>query len=265
MASYRPVIAALRVLDVLGAVNRLERPTSGQVARALGINAATAIRMLETLAAGGFVRRDAETGTFTPTSRTLDLSRGYQAHLEVGAVAKPFLEALQREVAWPSDLAIFDGDAMIVAETSRGRGRLFFDRKPGFRAPVFGTSLGLAYLAFCSEGDRRRAIEAAIGQSGPWNDLARDGKALDKLLGEIRARGYSLMTEAYSREAYGSAAWAFSVPVMVAGQALASLNLTLLREPMDREEAIGRFLKPVQSAAGRIAAALGAPGASPRS
>ncbi|WP_204277244.1 hypothetical protein, partial [Klebsiella aerogenes] len=68
---------------------------------------------------------------------------------------------------------------------------------------VFGTSLGLAYLAFCSAGDRRRAIEEAAGQSGPWNDLAHDGKALEKLLAEIRLHGYSLMTEAYSREAYG--------------------------------------------------------------
>ncbi|MBN8939948.1 MAG: helix-turn-helix domain-containing protein [Rhizobiales bacterium] len=262
MASYRPVIAALRVLDVLGAVNRLDRPTSGQVARAVGINAATAIRMLETLVAGGFVRRDAETGTFTPTGRTLELSRGYRAHLEVGALARPFLEDLQREVAWPSDLAIFDGDAMIVAETSRGRGRLFFDRKPGFRAPVFGTSLGLAFLAFCTEEDRRRAVEEATVQPGSWNDLARDGRALDTLLGDIRARGYSLMTEAYSRQAYGSAVWAFSVPVMVSGVAVAALNLTLLREPMARDEAIDRFLKPVRLAAGRIAAALDRPGVS---
>ncbi|WP_216073127.1 hypothetical protein, partial [Acinetobacter nosocomialis] len=84
--------------------------------------------------------------------------------------------------------------------------------------------------------------EEAAGQSGPWNALAHDGKALEKLLAEIRLHGYSLMTEAYSREAYGSAVWDFSVPGIVAGQALAALNLTLLREPMGREEALERFL-----------------------
>jgi IclR family transcriptional regulator, mhp operon transcriptional activator len=254
--SYKPVTAALRVLETLAAVNRLDRPTSGDVARAVGISAATAVRMLETLEAAGFVRRDADGGTFTATGRTLDLSRGYDAHREVGALVRPVLADLQREVAWPSDLAIFDEDAMIVAETSRGTGRLFYDRKPGFRAPVFGTSLGIAYLSRATDADRERAVAAASRLPEPWNDLARDSQRLDAVLTTARERGYALMNDDYSRRSYGHAVWAFAVPLVENGRAIASLNLSLLRETIGEDEAVQRFLGPLTLAAHRMVKVL---------
>lgn len=76
MRSYRPVNAALRVLDVLQAVNRLEAANVSRIARMTGLSSATVVRMLETLVEGGFVVRSPERPVYFPTDRTLALSAG---------------------------------------------------------------------------------------------------------------------------------------------------------------------------------------------
>lgn len=76
MRSYRPVNAALRVLDVLHAVNHLEAANVSRIARMTGLSSATVVRMLETLVEGGFVIRSTERPVYFPTERTLTLSAG---------------------------------------------------------------------------------------------------------------------------------------------------------------------------------------------
>ncbi|MBS7804529.1 helix-turn-helix domain-containing protein [Rhizobiales bacterium TNE-4] len=77
MRSYRPVNAALRVLDVLQAVNRLEAANVSRIARMTGLSSATVVRMLETLVEGGFVIRSTERPVYYPTERTIALSEGF--------------------------------------------------------------------------------------------------------------------------------------------------------------------------------------------
>jgi DNA-binding IclR family transcriptional regulator len=77
MRSYRPVNAALRVLDVLQAVNRLEAANVSRIARMTGLSSATVVRMLETLVEGGFVIRSTDRPVYYPTERTIALSEGF--------------------------------------------------------------------------------------------------------------------------------------------------------------------------------------------
>lgn len=77
MRSYRPVNAALRVLDVLKAVNSLEGANVSRIARMTGLSSATVVRMLETLVEGGFVIRSTERPVYSPTGHTLALSEGF--------------------------------------------------------------------------------------------------------------------------------------------------------------------------------------------
>ena len=64
MTSYRPVNAVLRGLDVLLATNRLKgRATVGEIHRHTGLDKATIVRMLETLAHAGLTVRNEETRT----------------------------------------------------------------------------------------------------------------------------------------------------------------------------------------------------------
>jgi IclR family mhp operon transcriptional activator len=258
MASFKPVTAALRILDVLQAVNQLKQAGVGDIHRLTGLNRPTVVRMLETLCHAGYVARDAQRPVYMPTGRTLELSAGYELDREIGRIGGPVIAALGRAVGWPSDLGVFDGDAMVVAQTSRGEGRLFLNRRPGYRAPLLATSLGLAFLAFCRAEDRRRALAAVAGSAEPWNAPARDPGAIDALLAAVRRQGYATMHPDYSRREYEDAVRSIGVPVLVRGEAACSINLLYLRDAMTEDEAVARYLAPLRQAAATVAAELAA-------
>ncbi|WBV41591.1 helix-turn-helix domain-containing protein [Pseudoroseomonas cervicalis] len=257
MPSYEPVTALLRGLEVLRAVNRLRGATVREIHAATGINQPTVVRMLETLIHAGFVARQEEPPRYLPTGRTLELSAGHDLPRELGLAAAPVMSRLRRGIGWPSDIAVFDGDAMVVLHTSRGEGgRFLFERRPGFRAPILATSLGLAYLAHCREEERHAAVERAARQPEPWNDLARQPEALARRLDQIRAQGYAQMDEAYATREYGGMASAIGVPVLEGTVAIAALNLMYLRGTTDREAVVHRLLPALRQAADELGATL---------
>jgi IclR family transcriptional regulator, mhp operon transcriptional activator len=256
MTSFQPVTAVLRALDVLLAVNRLREASVGDIFRETGLNRPTIVRMLETLMHAGFVARHPMQSIYVPTGRTLDLSAGYQRHEEMALVAAPVLSALHQQLQWPSDVAVFDVDAMVVARTSRDEGRLHFNRRPGYRAPLLGTSLGLSFLAFCDAETRRTALALLGASTDPWNQIMDRPVALQELLETIRKNGYATMHPDYSELAYNGIASAVGVPVLIGGVAVGSLNLMYLRNSIDEAGVIARFIAPLQEAAAAIARAL---------
>jgi IclR family mhp operon transcriptional activator len=256
MPSYDPVTALMRGLDVLRAVNRLPSAGVKDIHHLTGLNQPTVVRMLETLIHAGFVIRHPQQPVYLPTGKTLELSAGYVLHREIGILATPVLTRLRAVVGWPSDIGVFDGDAMVVAHTSRGEGRFLFERRTGFRAPVFATSLGRAYLAFCGEADRERAFALAARSPEPWNAPAHDAARAAKDFAAIRAAGYAVMDEAYASREYGGMASAIAVPVLAGGVAAASLNLMYLRDAIDQAAVVERLLPLLREAAAELGAAV---------
>jgi len=258
MTSFQPVTAALRVLDVLLAVNRLREASVGDIYLETGINRPTIVRMLETLMHAGFVARHPAEPIYMPTGRTLDLSSGYQRHEEMALAAGSVLARLHKKLQWPSDVAVFDQDAMVVARTSRGAGFLHFNRRPGYRAPLLATSLGKSFLAFCDEKTRENAVAALATSNDPWNAIVREPKKLQATLNAVRKRGYATMNKDYSDSSYGAMASSVGVPVLLGDAAVGSLNLMYLRNSIDEARVIARFVQPLKQAAADIAQALNA-------
>jgi IclR family mhp operon transcriptional activator len=188
MPSFRPVVALARGIEILRLVNDQRVSTVGSLHKATGLDKATIVRMLETLEHEGYVLRDAESATYAPTGRSLLLSQGYDQHLWIGSVAEPIMRAFRKEIGWPSDIALFDRDAMIVAQTTREPGSMLISRRPGFRFPVLATSMGRAYLAFCDETEREKIIARLAEIPEHWNDLARHPRRLSKMIAETRER-----------------------------------------------------------------------------
>ncbi|MBL6080498.1 helix-turn-helix domain-containing protein [Belnapia sp. T18] len=256
MPSYEPVAALLRGLEVLRIVNRLSEAGVSEIHRLTGLNPPTIVRMLETLIHAGYVIRHPQLPLYFPTGRTLELCAGYTLHREVGIAAAPVMTRLRASIGWPSDVAVFDGDAMVVAHTSRGEGRFMFERRTGFRAPVLATSLGRAFLAFCAPPERNHAITLAARSPEPWNVLAHDPDAADAAFAAIRAAGYAAMDDAYAAREYSGLASAVAVPVLVGEVAVASLNLMYLRDVTDRSAVVDRLLPVLREAAVEVGFAL---------
>ena len=261
MPSFKPVIALSRGLDILRVVNEERQASVGSLHKATGLDKATVVRMLETLEHAGYVLRDVDRAIYAPTGRALLLSQGYDQHLWIGNVAEPIMREFRKEIGWPSDIAIFDHDAMIVAQTTREAGSMLFSRKPGFRFPVLATSMGRAYLAFCDDEEREEIVARLAETPGYWTDLARRPRLLGKLIAETRRRGYALMDDRYSAEIFDGKVWAMGVPVAAkdfAGkrQVFACINIVMLRSAVGEANGARQFLEPLRRAAARIADAL---------
>jgi len=254
--SFKPVIALSRGLEILRVVNQERESSVGSLHRATGLDKATIVRMLETLEHEGYVLREADRAVYAPTGRALLLSQGFDQHLWIGSLAQPVMAAFRREVGWPSDIAVFDRDAMIVAQTTREDGAMGFMRRPGFRFPVLMTSMGRAYLAFCDALVRDRIIAALAAVPGPATELARHPRSLARLIAETRERGYALMDDRYSQEVFNNQVWALGVPVRDDCQVFASINLMMLRSAVAQDTGVTQFLEPLRSAAAAIAGLL---------
>ena len=257
MPSFKPVIALSRGLDVLRVVNQERMATVGSIHKATGLDKATIVRMLETLEHEGYVMRDPERAAYAPTGRTLLLSQGYNQHLWVGSVADPILQEVRDQNGWPVDIALFDGDAMIISQTAQERGSvLFVRRRPGFRIPVLTTSLGRAYVALCDDAERQEIVARLAQIPGPATDLARDPARLEAVLAEVRDRGYAITDPSYSHEMFDDKVWAIGVPVRTGAKVFAAINVMLLHSAVQEADGVGQFLEPLQRTADRIAAEL---------
>jgi IclR family mhp operon transcriptional activator len=256
MPSFEPVIALSRGLEILRIINAERQSTVGSLHKATGLNKATIVRMLETLEHEGYVLRDADRAVYAPTGRCLLLSHGYDQHLWIGGVAEPIMHEFRKQIGWPSDIAIFDRDSMIVAQTTREPGSMLFSRRPGFRFPLLATSMGRAFLAYCPPEQQERIISLLAAIPGKSTDLARQPKKLAVLLAEVRQRGYALMDEQYSQHVFDGRVWAMGVPVRDEEKVYASINIMMLNGVVTLEAAVRDFLGPLQDTARRIASAL---------
>ena len=84
------------------------------------------------------------------------------------------LADLGRQIVWPTDIATFDRDAMVVRDTTHMSSPLSINReKAGFRPPVLHSSLGHAYLAFCPDAEREMILRNIAASDRP--DATYDG------------------------------------------------------------------------------------------
>jgi IclR family mhp operon transcriptional activator len=240
-------------LEVLRAVSLTGQATVNQIHALTGINRPTIVRMLETLMHAGYVVRDGNSACYRVSGKSLELSMGFELSSEVTTVARPMIEELQRKVGWPSDVAIFDTDAMIVVATSRNQGRLFYNRVPGYRAPLLATSLGRAYIAFAPPEVRERAFALVRNSPEQWNEPARKRAAGEAFVRKIRRAGYATMDPQYSLREYGGQVAAIGVPILVGGKPVGAINVVYLQDAMPRNEVLKRLLEPLQQTARRIA------------
>lgn len=250
MPSYKPVTAVLRGLEVLRVVNRLMPASVKDIHRETGFDKATIVRMLETLIHAGYVIRDAASGSYSVAGRVRQLSFGYSAHDRAAEICAPILALFRRAVGWPSDFAMRDAESMTVVQTSRAEGPMFFNRRPGFRAPILATSLGKAYLAHCDAAERLQIVTLLqAGPAGVDQPLPQD---LDERLSAIRAVGYAGMDESYSQSQYQGAISAIAVPVFQGAHLRGAINIMFLRDAVTEPEAVARYLPGLQDTAARI-------------
>jgi IclR family mhp operon transcriptional activator len=189
--SYPPVQSVHRALDVLRTVNRLRIASVQAIHEATGFPKPTIVRMLETLAAEGYVARDNMCGGYWVTSRVHELTAGHQGISQIIEAARPFAVELTRRLKWPIGIGAIDGDAIAIKFwTGAISPWAHTNTVLGLRPDLEWTAMGRAHLAFCPDDERERHLRRLRA------DLQRSfGEAeefrLRAILRQVRADGFA--------------------------------------------------------------------------
>ncbi len=247
-------VADVRLLQVLQSLNEIGSCTIVDLHRATGISRPAIYRIVQALSRSGYVQRIPGDSRVRLTSKVRTLSAGYRDDHWIVEAAGPVLAQLQKEVRWPSSLAIPDRDKMVVRETNRHRSPFVFDSgSVGLHLPMLRSSLGLAYLAFCEPRTRMITLALLQGSTERSSTIVRHRKETERQLRNTAQRGYS-----FRQGGIEARTSSVAVPVLVEGEALASICVTYATSALTLKLATAQFLPLLRAAATDIAAS--APG-----
>ena len=180
---------ALKAFSVLDFVGEQRRPvTAAEVAAGLGVDRATAYRMLMTLVQAGYVIRD-EGGGFRLSFKLLTLTRHLLDEDERTRRILESLRAISEETGETVHYSMLDGESAVLVLRAKGTQRVAVDFQIGDRSALHCTSIGKVLLAYNDARLTDRVIAGGLAKSA--TNTIVDGEDLRRELIKVRAQRYA--------------------------------------------------------------------------
>ncbi|MDK3074612.1 IclR family transcriptional regulator [Sedimentitalea sp. JM2-8] len=181
-----------RAMQVLSAFHYADGPlTLSDIAQRAGVDRSAAQRMVHTLRALGYIRRDADAHGFLPGIRILDHTLDALRLDPLVRRATPVLQELRRSVRERIDLSLFDDLRVVYAVRLQTKHQTLNSSLVGHSVPTFCTSGGWAILSKLPEDTVRGILERSDRTPFTPHTITDPEAILDKVA-ETRANGYSL-------------------------------------------------------------------------
>lgn len=229
----------VRVLDILDAVARAERPMSPtDIAYELDIPKATAHRLVQTLEAEGFVQLNMR-GNLVAAQRLCDMALGILHSGRYKAQRRAILENLAAETGETCGISLPDGTEMIYYDRVQANWPLQVYLPIGSRVPVSCTSGGKLFMSQMPPAQLKRFLSNLPLEKRARNTIT-DTDALNAELEKTRQTGIGL-----DNEEFIDGMVACSVPIMVNGKLHASLfcHAPVLRKSIEDMQALAPLLQ----------------------
>lgn len=182
------VTALARGLEVLSCFRSGEQLLGNQeVAAACKLPRSTAARLTHTLSKLGYLHYVPSLGKYRLGMATLAVGSAMLSRFDARQLARPLMQELADFSQTMVSLGVRDKLSMIYVENCRSRSALTLSLDVGSRIPVATTAMGRAYLAACSEGERRDVLENVRDLDALAWPRIRDGIA--KALTEFKEIG----------------------------------------------------------------------------
>lgn len=250
--TYKHIRSLARGIDVLKYLNTVNGAHAVEICRHLNLPRPTVHRILETLEEFNLVYQGPFSREFRVTPDVRRLAGTQPDFSALRQAAWPEMCQLTRRVVWPSDLAVYRDDAMLIVESTHRLSPLSVDiGMIGVTRRMLDSPLGRAFLSQCSAEQRAAAIEAL--RKGECADADRPGtlEAIDQIVADGRRDGYSICPDLpHTRCASMAAA------VRDGGEAVAVINIVWNVGDMSYEDARAHLSGPLLAARDRIEAAL---------
>jgi IclR family mhp operon transcriptional activator len=232
-----------RSFAVLEALSRRRASTLGTLVAETGLPRPTVVRLLHTLVALGYAVRISRDHGYRLTDRVLGLTASLRFLDHLVDAAIPHMSRFTSEHGWPLYLATLSYGAITIRHSTAPESPMAFEGAGlNLPRPLLISALGRAWLAFCSE-EERRAILRDMGGLSP-----RQEAALRAALDRIRRVGWAFTMPPRPTRLHGIA-----VPIRRGRRMLGSLSIRFPRSAMSEDDVARRFGRALQQLARTIA------------
>ncbi|WP_433170328.1 IclR family transcriptional regulator [Actinoallomurus sp. CA-150999] len=246
MNSVEKTLAVLRALSSPDQPRRL-----ADIAERTGINKATAHRILQILTAEGYAVTRGD-GAYASGPALLALAGSALADRDLGAVAKPILENLQRQTGHNAHFAVRSGTVAVYLAKAAGRQPYEMSSRVGMQVALHCTAIGKALLASLPEEEVRAIIAATSPLIRHTPATIVEPDRLFEELAAVRQRGYAVDDEENERDVRCVGA----VVCDRQGIPIGAASVSALTYTLDDDD-VGVLGPLVVTAADRISSALG--------
>lgn len=161
------------------------------LSRALELPESTAYRLAATLCKKSVLTRSASGKGYELHASLLRLLGVVRAHIEIGTLALPSLQALARESEETSQLCLLQGNEAVCAEAVCSSNTIRFMPEKGRAVPLHTSALGRAVLAFLPETFLARYIRRP-GLQVVTPHTVTDPRKFRAILAQIGAQGWAV-------------------------------------------------------------------------
>jgi IclR family acetate operon transcriptional repressor len=178
-----------RALDILEVLSREEDLGVVEIGATTGLAAGTVHRLLATMAARGYVRRDKKTRRYGLGLKALTMA--VAARERLGPLALPYLEELMRVSGETANLSVLESNATVYVEQVAPKRMLRIFTEPGNRVPLHSAGSGKVLLAY----QPPRLVDLILGGGNLTRQTAStitDPAQLKAELRRVREQGYAV-------------------------------------------------------------------------
>jgi DNA-binding IclR family transcriptional regulator len=191
------VSKAFDILETVAGAGGRGLPFS-RIVEATGIPKASAHRLLRELADLSVLAFDPDTRNYRGGILLARLGADVDLDYDLRRVARPHLEALQRETGHVATLGLRNGDEGVYVDKIEPNDlRIRLHSEIGKAFPLHSTGMGKVLLAYASTEDIRRISKRQL--EAYTRNTITDGKALRKELEHVREQGYAFDREEITR------------------------------------------------------------------
>ncbi len=189
-----------KALDVLDKVAAFGRPVRfSELLAGSPYPKATLYRLLQTLTHQGMLSYDPERHTYAPGVRLVRLAHAAWSQSSLAPVARPYLDALSREVGETVHLAQLDHGQVLYVDKRKRQGP---HRRCSARPARSARPIARASARRCSPFSTRTNLRGCSPRQSFHRFTGKtltSAEALREELGRIRARGYAFDDEEHER------------------------------------------------------------------
>lgn len=247
----RSVRRALGIFELM--LNRGEPVSVATIVAELDIPKSTAYELIRTLAAAGYVDRDAANGSYFLGRKLFELGQAYRAQVDLLKEGGQIVEDLRDETGETVQLSVLEGDMMLVLLKEEGSQPIRIISRVGTRVPVNWAAASRLLVSDLEDRALRRLLASSVRPS-PTGRAPTD---IDELVAQIRrfrAQGYAVELNEANEHAGCVAA-----PVIdAAGKCVAAISIVAPEQRLQKKHR-DALIAAARRAAARLSRRLGGP------